>query len=146
MGPSFGDKSYYDLQVWNGKERTGRLDLGYSFSCPEKAGKTTYFTGKSPFNITELEVFQIDVSQAHDFKWVFCYASRQFQVYSYYQSSFLQQRDSKNGFLDSFRFFLFYIADMYSPYRIKCNIKNVVTLKSSEEIFMRGDKAGSNDF
>lgn len=28
---------------------------------------------------------------------------------------------------------------------IKCNIKNVVT-KSSKEIFMRGDKAGSNDF
>ena len=62
MGPSFGDKTYYDLQVWNGKERAGRLDLGYSFSCPERAGKTTYFTGKSPFNITELEVFQIDVS------------------------------------------------------------------------------------
>lgn len=43
----------------------------------------------------------------------------------------------------SFRFFLFYIAD--SPYRMKCNIKNVVT-KSSKEIFMRGDKAGSSDF
>ena len=62
MGPSFGDKTYYDLQVWNGKERAGRLDLGYSFSCPEKADKTTYFTGKNPFNITDLEVFQIDVS------------------------------------------------------------------------------------
>lgn len=60
-GPCFGDKSYYDLLVWAGITSTvGLLQLGYGFTCPENANCENYFTGNLPFEITELEVFQVD--------------------------------------------------------------------------------------
>ena len=61
MGPSFGNKTFYDFQVWSSGSATGQLDLGYGFTCPDNVDKTTYFTGKSPFTITELEVFEVDI-------------------------------------------------------------------------------------
>ena len=58
-GPAFGNTQYYDLSVWNGG--LSYLDLGYGFKCPDKVNKATYFTGKSPLVISELEVFKVDL-------------------------------------------------------------------------------------
>ena len=58
-GPSFGTSTHYDLQIWKGSAG-GYLDLGYGFTCPPNINKGTYFTGKSPFEIDELEVFEVD--------------------------------------------------------------------------------------
>ncbi len=63
VGPSFGTKEYYDLEVWRTFNQTNArsyLDLGYGFICPENADKKCYFTGKSPFDISELEVFKVN--------------------------------------------------------------------------------------
>lgn len=60
--------------------------------------------------------------------------------------AFFSSETLKMVSLIRFDSFFFILRTCTVPYRIKCNIKNVVTLKSSEEIFMRGDKAGSNDF
>ncbi|XP_078353569.1 uncharacterized protein LOC144638229 isoform X2 [Oculina patagonica] len=63
-GPSFGTKAYYDLEVWRVFSQTSAnsadLDLGYGFTCPENANKRFHFAGKSPFNISELEVFKVN--------------------------------------------------------------------------------------
>lgn len=59
-GPVFGNEQYYDLQIWNG--RSSYLDLGYAgFTCPPGVDKKTYFTGKNPFDVDEMEVFKIDI-------------------------------------------------------------------------------------
>ncbi|XP_022810468.1 uncharacterized protein LOC111347493 [Stylophora pistillata] len=64
-GPCFGTSKNYDLQVWytfnatSPKESLSRFDMGYGFSCPESVNKRTFFTGKYPFKITELEVFKV---------------------------------------------------------------------------------------
>ena len=58
-GPVFGNKSYYDLKIWDGSQ-TGHLDLGYGFNCPSSANKKEYFTGNDCFAITELEVYKLE--------------------------------------------------------------------------------------
>ena len=59
-GPTFGNQKFYDLRIWyNAKDCN--LDLGYAFVCPENADKKKYFTGKSPSDIDEMEVFQVDI-------------------------------------------------------------------------------------
>ena len=64
VGPSFGTMGYFTLQVWNvGYETSayGYFKLGYGFEWPaDKASKHTYFFGKSPFDIDELEVFEVN--------------------------------------------------------------------------------------
>ena len=59
-GPSFGNQGYWDLQIWQNGGNS-YLDLGYGFKCPANADKNKYFTGKSPFNIDEMEVFQVNI-------------------------------------------------------------------------------------
>ena len=62
-GPTFGTSQSYDLLVWY-KESSGivnYLDLGHGFTCPKNADKRTYFTGKSPFEIDQMEVYRVDV-------------------------------------------------------------------------------------
>ncbi len=63
FGPTFGNtKVYNDLQVWsNFTPRAGYLTLGYGFKRPENVQSSTYFTGKSPFDISELEVFKVNL-------------------------------------------------------------------------------------
>ena len=61
-GPAFGNEGYYDLQVWRNSK--SNLDLGYGFTCPDNADKKKYFTGTGAVEITELEVFKIDI-QTH---------------------------------------------------------------------------------
>ena len=59
VGPTFGDSSScYDLAVWYSGSR---LDLGYGFTCPENVNKNTFFTGASPFQVSELEVFKVNL-------------------------------------------------------------------------------------
>lgn len=58
-GPHFGTKDCYDLRIWNGSY--SNLDLGHGFTCPENEYRDTYFTGKSPFQVDELEVFKIQI-------------------------------------------------------------------------------------
>ena len=62
-GPNFGTSEYYDLQVWCEKyKRSGsnNLDLGFGFECPVTIDKKKYFFGSSPFDIDELEVFNVN--------------------------------------------------------------------------------------
>ncbi|XP_068676944.1 uncharacterized protein [Montipora foliosa] len=58
FGPSYGTSTYYDLQIWNGS--ASNLDLGYGFTCPPNVDKKSYFTGKTPLTIDELEVFEVN--------------------------------------------------------------------------------------
>ncbi|KAL9950672.1 hypothetical protein ACROYT_G043206 [Oculina patagonica] len=64
-GPSFGIKQYYDLQVWSSDfsfgKTSGYLYLGHGFTCPEGVDKSSYFTGTFPFDISELEVFKVNL-------------------------------------------------------------------------------------
>lgn len=59
LGPSFGTTQCYDLQVWN--DANSNLDLGFGFKCPENVDKKTYFAGKNPFTVSELEVFKVNL-------------------------------------------------------------------------------------
>ena len=61
VGPTFGNSaSCYDLTVWYSVYGS-RLDLGYGFTCPENVNKNTFFTGASPFQVSELEVFKVNL-------------------------------------------------------------------------------------
>lgn len=62
-GPTFGDSnSYYDLRVCTrNNSYNSDFDLGYGFKCPEKVNKKTYFAGVSPSQVSELEVFKVDL-------------------------------------------------------------------------------------
>ena len=60
LGPTFGNTQFFDLSIWNTKLGS-YLDLGYAFKCPENVNKKTYFTGESPFAISELEVFKVNL-------------------------------------------------------------------------------------
>ena len=62
-GPNFGTDEYYDLTVNPMNTPTGlgaELDLGYGFVRPKNANSKNYFAGKSPFEVTDMEVFQLD--------------------------------------------------------------------------------------
>ena len=61
VGPTFGNSaSCYDLTVWYSVYGS-RLDLGYGFTCPENVNKNTYFADASPFQVSELEVFKVNL-------------------------------------------------------------------------------------
>ena len=63
LGPTFGSDKNFDLRVHQKDNLgyfVGDLNLGNGFTCPQKAEKRTFFTGKSPFEISVLEVFLID--------------------------------------------------------------------------------------
>ena len=60
-GPTFGNSNLrYDLTVWVTKDGS-YLDLGYGFTCPENVNRKTYLAGASPFQVTELEVFKVNL-------------------------------------------------------------------------------------
>ena len=60
-GPTFGNSNLrYDLTVWVTKDGS-YLDLGYGFTCPENVNRNTYLAGASPFQVTELEVFKVNL-------------------------------------------------------------------------------------
>ena len=59
-GPTFGNSEYYDLRVWVPKCGS-HLDLGHGFTFPENVNKNTYFTGANPFQVSELEVFKVNL-------------------------------------------------------------------------------------
>ena len=67
-GPCFGIPKYYDLEVWNAfnatnpRNASSHLDLGYGFIHPEGVDNREYFTGNSPFEVYELEVFTVNFS------------------------------------------------------------------------------------
>ena len=60
-GPVFGSSIAIvcDLTVWYQKNGSG-LGLGHGFTRPEYVNGNTYFTGRSPFEVTELEVFKVN--------------------------------------------------------------------------------------
>ena len=61
LGPTFGNCSTVcDLIVW--EQGLGScLSLGYGFTCPKNVNSNTYFTGGSSFQVTELEVFKVNL-------------------------------------------------------------------------------------
>lgn len=63
LGPTLGTTQYYDLLVWSVSSTndsvSSHLDLGHGFVCPDSINKNSYFTGRNPFEISELEVFQV---------------------------------------------------------------------------------------
>ena len=63
MGPTFGESaSCYDrdLTVWYSGYGSN-LDLGYVFKCHETVNKNNYLAGVSPFQVSELEVFKVNL-------------------------------------------------------------------------------------
>ena len=60
MGPGFGNSTHYDLRVWE-PDYGSRLNLGCGFRCPKNVNRNTYFTGASPFQVSELEVFKVNL-------------------------------------------------------------------------------------
>jgi len=60
IGPTFGVSTCYDLLVW-GLDYSSNLHLGFGFACPENVNANTYFTGASPFEVSELEVFKVNL-------------------------------------------------------------------------------------
>ena len=67
LGPSFGIKETYDLQVIEDQfsfgarqDLAGRQDLGNGYTCPQNANQEAFFTRKSRFYISELEVYKVD--------------------------------------------------------------------------------------
>ncbi len=62
LWPSFGSSSY-DLIAWSRDASTSCFfNLGRGFMCPENASNNTYFTGKNPSEISELEVFKVSLN------------------------------------------------------------------------------------
>ena len=61
-GPTFGYLSYNDLRLCTrGLSYISYLDLGHGFTCPENVNKKTYFTGVDPSDVSELEVFKVNL-------------------------------------------------------------------------------------
>ena len=44
----------------NPDEASSKIDLVYGFIWPDVDSKKTYFTGKNPFEVSELEVFGVN--------------------------------------------------------------------------------------
>ena len=60
-GPTFGDsESCYALTVWH-TVYGSTVDLGYGFKCPENVNKNTYLAGVHQFQVSELEVFKVNM-------------------------------------------------------------------------------------
>ena len=61
LGPTFGTSNYYDFQLWSkGNSNLSNLDLGHGFTCPPNVDKKTYFSGKTPLSLDEVEVFEVN--------------------------------------------------------------------------------------
>ena len=63
LGPSFGTKDFFDLEVWNlsiGNSTSSCLDLGNGFTCPKNVNRNRFFCDTNPFEIIELEVFKVN--------------------------------------------------------------------------------------
>ena len=63
VGPTFGISSCYDLTVWDPKDGSS-IGLGIGYICPLKTvlkNRKTYFAGVSPFQVSELEVFKVNL-------------------------------------------------------------------------------------
>jgi len=60
VGPAFGNSRFYDLVALNPQCVSG-LSLDYGFTCPENVNRNTYFTGESTFEVSELEVFKVNL-------------------------------------------------------------------------------------
>lgn len=60
VGPAFGISTHLDLYVWYQNVGSG-LSLGCGFTCPENVNRNTFFTGGALFQVTELEVFKVDL-------------------------------------------------------------------------------------
>jgi len=61
-GPAFGCSSYIDLRLCTVRlSYISNLDLGHGFTCPENVDKKTYFTGVDPSDVSELEVFKVNL-------------------------------------------------------------------------------------
>ena len=66
-GPIFGDLSYDDLQVRMREDRghgvsyISYLNLGHGFTRPKNVDSKTYFTGVDPSEVSELEVFRVNL-------------------------------------------------------------------------------------
>ena len=63
MGPTFGDSTCYDLTVWNPilPEHSSGLYLGNGFTCSKNVNRNTYLAGATPFQVSELEVFKVNL-------------------------------------------------------------------------------------
>ena len=59
-GPTFGDSDYFDLTVWYA-DFGSELSLGYGYKCPKNVNRKTYLAGSSPFQVSELEVFKVNL-------------------------------------------------------------------------------------
>ena len=59
-GPTFGDSDVFDLIVWYA-DYGSTVDLGNGFKCPEKVNQTFYLAGVNPFQVSELEVFKVNM-------------------------------------------------------------------------------------
>ena len=58
-GPTFGSSAQHKLVIW--KDGTSRYVGGdRGFTCPLNAESKTYFTGKDPLEIDELEVYEVN--------------------------------------------------------------------------------------
>ena len=65
-GPTFGYSAYNDLRLYtfprvHGVSYVSYLDLGHGFTYPENVNKKTYFTGVDPSDVSELEVFKVNL-------------------------------------------------------------------------------------
>ena len=65
VGPTFGESSSsaYDLTVWD-PEYGSSIHLGFGHICPKTINvfqRKTYFAGVSPFQVSELEVFKVNL-------------------------------------------------------------------------------------
>jgi len=68
-GPTFGDSSGDDLRVQmrenrghlHGVSYISYLSLGHGFKCPNNVDRKTYFTGVDPSEVSELEVFKVNL-------------------------------------------------------------------------------------
>ena len=59
-GPTFGDSDVFDLIVWYA-DYGSTVDLGNGFKCPENVNQTFYLAGVNPFQVSELEVFKVNM-------------------------------------------------------------------------------------
>ena len=59
-GPAFGDSRFFDFVVWSPHCASG-LSLGYGFTCPENVNRNTCFAGASQFQVSELELFKVNL-------------------------------------------------------------------------------------
>ena len=60
MGRTLGDSTYHDLLVWDG-HYDSNLHLSYAFTYSDNVNRRTYFTGVDPSEVSELEVFKVNL-------------------------------------------------------------------------------------